>query len=111
MLVAARATHRMSTPQRRIIRAEASGSGRGIPDPLWHGFGSDHAGGAQFVLGDGSVRFISENVDATTYSRLGTVSDGNTIGEFTETCVSTVDFVFPFSFLDQVESQKGQFHD
>ena len=61
---------------------EASGSGKGIPDPLWHGFGSDHAGGAQFVLGDGSVRFISENVDATTYTRLGTVSDGNVIGEF-----------------------------
>ena len=61
---------------------EASGSGRGIADPLWHGFGSEHTGGAHFTLGDGSVRFISDNIDFTTYNRLGTVSDGNVLGEF-----------------------------
>ncbi len=61
---------------------EHSGMGQLTSDPLWHGFGSDHSGGCQFVLGDGSVRFISENIDATTYNRLGTVSDGNVIGEF-----------------------------
>jgi len=61
---------------------EGSRSGRATAEPLWHGFGSDHAGGAQFLLGDGSVRFISQNVDRNTYSRLGTIRDGNVIGEF-----------------------------
>ncbi len=61
---------------------EQSGLGRGLPDTYWHGFGSDHTGGAQFLLGDGSVRFISENVDMTTYARLGTVADGNVLGDF-----------------------------
>ena len=59
-----------------------SGSGRGVPDPLWHGFSSDHTGGVQFVLGDGSVRFLSENIDLVTYALLGTVADGNVTGDF-----------------------------
>lgn len=61
---------------------EGSGSGQLRPDPTWHGFSSDHTGGAQFLLGDGSVRFISENIDQTTYRNLGTINDGNVIGEF-----------------------------
>lgn len=43
---------------------------------------SFHSGGAQFVLADGSVRFISENVDKTTYNRLGDRADGQPLGEF-----------------------------
>ncbi|QDV64401.1 DUF1559 domain-containing protein [Crateriforma conspicua] len=35
-------------------------------------FGSNHPGGAQFCLGDGSVRFITESVDQVVYSALGT---------------------------------------
>ncbi len=46
------------------------------------GFKSLHVGGAQFLLGDGTVRFISENIDYTTYQRLGGRADGNTVGEF-----------------------------
>lgn len=46
------------------------------------GFRSDHVGGAQFVLCDGSVRFISENIDYGTYQRLGSRRDGQTVGEF-----------------------------
>ncbi len=30
-------------------------------------FGSEHPGGANFLLGDGSVRYVSETVDGTTY--------------------------------------------
>jgi hypothetical protein len=30
-------------------------------------FGSQHPGGAQFVLGDGSVRFVRDTVDLTLY--------------------------------------------
>jgi len=40
------------------------------------GFSSLHTGGAQFLLGDGSVRFISNNVAALTYQQLSTIGDG-----------------------------------
>lgn len=45
-------------------------------------FSSMHAGGAQFVLGDGRVAFISENINRTTFRQLGGMADGNVIGEF-----------------------------
>ena len=46
------------------------------------GFRSSHTGGAHFLLGDGSVRFLSESLDYATYQRLGGRADGNPIGEF-----------------------------
>lgn len=46
------------------------------------GFKSRHTGGAQFVLCDGSARFISENIDYMLYQRLGDRRDGGVIGEF-----------------------------
>jgi prepilin-type N-terminal cleavage/methylation domain-containing protein/prepilin-type processing-associated H-X9-DG protein len=39
------------------------------------GFKSLHPGGAQFVFGDGSVRFIPQNVDMVTYNYLGDKAD------------------------------------
>ena len=45
-------------------------------------FSSTHTGGAHFLLDDGAVRFISENIDGTTYEDLGKIDDGNVIGEF-----------------------------
>ena len=41
-----------------------------------------HTGGAQFALGDGGVRFISENIDGRTFIALCTRSGGETVGEF-----------------------------
>jgi len=44
------------------------------------GFGSSHAGqGANFALGDGSVRFLKQSIDPTVYQRLGHRSDGELI--------------------------------
>lgn len=41
-----------------------------------------HVGGLQITMGDGSVRFISNNIDRNTYRDLHTPQDGNVMGEF-----------------------------
>ena len=40
------------------------------------GFGSEHPGGAQFAVGDGSIRFCSETIDVLTFFQLGHRADG-----------------------------------
>ncbi|QDT53471.1 putative major pilin subunit [Caulifigura coniformis] len=44
--------------------------------------GSFHVGGAHFALGDGAVRFISENISMDTYRALSTRKGGEIVGEF-----------------------------
>jgi prepilin-type N-terminal cleavage/methylation domain-containing protein/prepilin-type processing-associated H-X9-DG protein len=53
-------------------------------DPVAHldDFSSRHVGGAQFLAGDGHVRFVSENIDHALYRALGTIRGGEVIGEF-----------------------------
>ncbi len=41
-----------------------------------------HIGVAMFLLGDGSVRNIGENIDFMVYQALGTIAGGETISEF-----------------------------
>jgi len=53
-----------------------------MEDDRFNALGSQHTGGAQVALGDGSVRFLSENIDAQTYVNLGGRGDGNVVGEF-----------------------------
>ena len=58
-----------------------------IPQPVgtlgeWGTPGSLHTGGCQVLMGDGAVRFISENIDGSTRRNLGYISDGNVLGDF-----------------------------
>lgn len=46
------------------------------------GLSAPHEGICHFLLGDGSVRAISENIDAETYNSLGTRAGGEIIGEY-----------------------------
>jgi prepilin-type N-terminal cleavage/methylation domain-containing protein len=45
-------------------------------------FRSDHVGGAHFSLGDGSVRFVSENIDRAMLNSLATRAGAETVGEY-----------------------------
>ncbi len=44
------------------------------------GFGSYHTGGAQFVMADGSTRFLSQSIAETTLRQLGNRADGELLG-------------------------------
>ncbi len=48
----------------------------------WFAARSNHAGGVNVALGDGSVRFVSETLDRTTWQNLGSINDGNVLGEY-----------------------------
>lgn len=47
-----------------------------------HGFSSHHTGGSHYALGDGSVKFLSENIDSNTYQFLGNRKDGEILKSF-----------------------------
>ena len=51
------------------------------PSQMMPGFNSRHRGGAQFIVGDGSVRFISENINPDVYNLLGNREDGELVGD------------------------------
>ncbi len=53
-------------------------STHGLNNPLI----SMHSGGVQVCMGDGSVRFITENMDLETLKRLATRDDGQPVPEF-----------------------------
>jgi prepilin-type N-terminal cleavage/methylation domain-containing protein len=55
-----------------------------LNNPLNYLYGpsSMHEGGAHHLLGDGAVRFISENIDVNLYDSLVTRAGGEVVGEF-----------------------------
>lgn len=44
--------------------------------------GSSHTGGCHMLMGDGAVRFLSENISSATAINLARIADGNVLGEF-----------------------------
>ena len=43
---------------------------------------SAHVGGAHFVLGDGAVKFLNDNIDVSLYATLHYIADGEVVGDF-----------------------------
>ena len=58
-----------------IVPVRGRGAGHGIS-----GFGSEHAGGANFCYADDSVQFINENTETTVLMRLATRNGGEIVG-------------------------------
>lgn len=53
----------------------------GVDSNWWRGCGfkSKHAGGANFAIADGSVHFLSENIDYKLYNEMGTRAGGEVV--------------------------------
>ena len=45
-------------------------------------FGSDHPGGADVALCDGSARFVADGIDPATFAALGTIDGGEVVPDF-----------------------------
>jgi prepilin-type N-terminal cleavage/methylation domain-containing protein/prepilin-type processing-associated H-X9-DG protein len=62
-------------PLNRVLKVPKS-----IGDwPNNYSFASRHTGGGQFAMGDGSVRFVSDNIDTVTYRAHATISSEEVI--------------------------------
>ncbi|MFM7058045.1 MAG: DUF1559 domain-containing protein [Planctomycetota bacterium] len=69
-------------PNSRNFDCITNAFGLGYTAIGWKAARSMHTGGAQLLLCDGSVRFISENIALTTWRALGTRAGGEVIADF-----------------------------
>lgn len=53
-----------------------------IPYDYQQGFGSPHPGGSQFLIGDGAVRIVNDDVDQLIYKQICTVNGGEQVSHY-----------------------------
>ncbi len=70
------------SPNAPVIENDANWPGIGDNFGSNNPLNSAHTGGVQILLGDGSARFISDNIDMRTLRLLCTRNDGQVLGEF-----------------------------
>jgi prepilin-type N-terminal cleavage/methylation domain-containing protein len=70
-----------TSPLLRPINGIDGEAGSNCPGCRWENMSSFHPGGTSVVFGDGSTRYLSENIDATTFLRLGSMQEGQPVGQ------------------------------
>lgn len=70
------------TPNSAFPNCTVHCSGCALDGPAMMAARSRHSGGVQVLMADGSTRFISNNIDFTTWSRIGARNDKQPVGEF-----------------------------
>ena len=75
------AVYHVGDPARQLtINAGEPGGAGGVGSyNQYDSWSSQHPGGAQFVLADGSVHFVSETIDVATYQNYADRADGNPV--------------------------------
>jgi prepilin-type N-terminal cleavage/methylation domain-containing protein len=71
------ATHSLSGYM--LADYDACGVSTGNSNGCKRGWGSNHSGGINFALSDGSVRLISTSIDQQTFSNLGSMAGGEVV--------------------------------
>src|SRR5262249_16510864 len=61
-----------------FVRGEET-AGQGGGQPCKRGWGSNHTGGINFALCDGSVRFVKYSIDINVLAAMATISGGETL--------------------------------
>jgi prepilin-type N-terminal cleavage/methylation domain-containing protein/prepilin-type processing-associated H-X9-DG protein len=66
----------------QVPSAIGTGSFKPFEDQRVCAFGSNHTGGANFTLADGSVRFIAQSIPLATLRALATRASGEVVGDY-----------------------------
>lgn len=70
------------TPEEESTISDSSNTKTNSNKSFVGGFSSYHTGGAHFGIGDGSVRFLSENINQSVFEALANRRDGQLLSEF-----------------------------
>jgi len=78
----ATAFNTLLTPNSRWPNTSFSCDGCASDTKGLQGARSRHTGGVHTLMGDGTVKFVSENIDWTIWNAIGGRNDGTTVGDF-----------------------------